>query len=70
LISSNLQYLLRGFGNALEAMARHVVSMKCDRMHRVLGEGNFVLTMSEGSFGDKHRADPPRAEWKNKNGKF
>jgi predicted SnoaL-like aldol condensation-catalyzing enzyme len=60
-------------------------------LHRVLGEGNFCLTMSEGSAGGEHSAlfdlfrlsdgkvvehwdvverIPPRAEWKNDNGKF
>ena len=62
-----------------------------DALHRVLGEGNFCLTMSEGSVGGVHSAIfdlfrlsdgkvvehwdvveriPPRAEWKNDNGKF
>lgn len=61
------------------------------RLHRVLAEGSFVLTVSEGlragfhtAFYDLHRvaggrivehwdtveAVPPRAEWKNDNGKF
>ena len=60
-------------------------------LHRVLGEGNFCLTMSEGTVGGEHSAIfdlfrlrdglvvehwdvveriPPRAEWKNDNGKF
>ena len=58
---------------------------------RLLHEGNFVLVVSEGSFGGKPsayydmyriqggkiaehwdtiEAIPPRAEWKNPNGKF
>jgi predicted SnoaL-like aldol condensation-catalyzing enzyme len=32
-------------------MAAQGVVMKYDVIHRVLGEGNFVLTVSEGSFG-------------------
>lgn len=28
--------------------------MKYERIHRVLGEGDFVLTVSEGTFGGKH----------------
>jgi predicted SnoaL-like aldol condensation-catalyzing enzyme len=57
----------------------------------VLGEGNFVLVVSEGTFGDRSRSYydlyrlqdekiaehwdtlesiPPRADWKNANGKF
>lgn len=44
---------LSGLGTALEAMARAGVTMKYDRVHKVLGEGNFVLAVSEGSFGGK-----------------
>jgi predicted SnoaL-like aldol condensation-catalyzing enzyme len=41
---------LSGLGKALEVMASAGVTMKYDRIHRVLGEGNFVLTVSEGTF--------------------
>ena len=62
-----------------------------DRNHRVLAEGSFVLSVSEGSMDGVHssfydlfriadgrivehwdttEAIPPRAEWKNDNGKF
>ncbi|WP_395845843.1 nuclear transport factor 2 family protein [Cystobacter fuscus] len=44
---------LSGLGQALQAMAKAGVSMKYDRVHKVLGEGNFVLVASEGSFGGK-----------------
>ncbi len=44
---------LSGLGAALKAMAEHGVTMKFDRVHKVLGEGNFVLAVSEGSFGGK-----------------
>lgn len=44
---------LSGLGAALEAMAKQGIAMKYDRLHKVLGEGNFVLTVSEGSFGGK-----------------
>ena len=44
---------LSGLGAALEAMAKAGVMMKYDRIHKVLGEGNFVLVVSEGSFGGK-----------------
>lgn len=47
---------LSGLGAALEAMAKAGVSMKYDRVHKVLGEGNFVLVASEGQFGGKHVA--------------
>jgi predicted SnoaL-like aldol condensation-catalyzing enzyme len=42
---------LSGLGAALEAMRKAGIVMKYDRVHKVLGEGNFVLTVSEGSFG-------------------
>lgn len=82
---------LSGLGRALEAMAKAGISMKYDRIHKVLGEGNFVLVVSEGSFAGRHTAFydlfrvaagkiaehwdtietiPPRAEWRNGNGKF
>ena len=44
---------LSGLGAALEAMAKAGVTMQCDRVHQVLGEGNFVLVVSEGSFAGK-----------------
>lgn len=42
---------LSGLGAALQAMAANGVTMKYDTIHQVLGEGNFVLTVSEGNFG-------------------
>lgn len=47
---------LSGLGAALEALAKQGIAMKYDKIHRVLGEGNFVLTMSEGSLGHTHSA--------------
>ena len=44
---------LSGLGQALQAMAQAGVTMKYDRVHKVLGEGNFVLVVSEGSFAGK-----------------
>jgi predicted SnoaL-like aldol condensation-catalyzing enzyme len=44
---------LSGLGAALEAMAKAGVTMTYDRTHAVLGEGNFVLAVSEGSFSGK-----------------
>ena len=82
---------LSGLGAALKALAEQGIVMKYDRVHKVLGEGNFVLVISEGSFGGKatsfydlFRVEagkiaehwdtmeniPPKAEWKNQNGKF
>ncbi len=42
-----------GLGAALQAMAKQGITMKYDKIHKVLGEGNFVLVMSEGAFAGK-----------------
>ncbi|HEY0709178.1 MAG TPA: nuclear transport factor 2 family protein [Polyangia bacterium] len=47
---------LSGLAAALKALAEKGITMKYDRIHRVLGEGNFVLVASEGSFGGVHTA--------------
>ena len=44
---------LSGLGTALQAMENQGITMKYDRIHKVLGEGNFVLTVSEGKFAGK-----------------
>lgn len=41
---------LSGLGQALQAMAEQGITMKYDKVHQLLGEGNFVLVVSEGSF--------------------
>lgn len=41
-------------GAALQAMAAQGIAMKYDTIHHVLGEGNFVLVVSEGNFGGQH----------------
>lgn len=45
---------LSGLGKALEDMAKNGVTMVYDKVHKVLGEGNFVLAVSEGKFAGKH----------------
>ncbi len=45
---------LSGLGAALQAMATQGITMKYDRIHKVLAEGNFVLVASEGHFAGKH----------------
>jgi predicted SnoaL-like aldol condensation-catalyzing enzyme len=45
---------LSGLGNALAALAKQGITLKYDSIHSVLGEGNFVLVVSEGTFGGKH----------------
>jgi predicted SnoaL-like aldol condensation-catalyzing enzyme len=47
---------LSGLGAGLKALAEKGIAMKYDRIHRVLGEGNFVLVASEGSFAGEHTA--------------
>ncbi len=42
---------LDGLGAALKYFAENDMVMIYDKVHKVLGEGNFVLTMSEGKFG-------------------
>ena len=42
---------LSGLGAALASMADQGISMVYDRVHMVLAQGNFVLAVSEGSFG-------------------
>ena len=44
---------LSGLSAALEAMATAGITMKYNHIHTVLGEGNFVLTVSEGAFAGK-----------------
>lgn len=87
LVADNLTGLFAG----LQALAKQGLAVKYERVHKILGEGNFVLVVSEGSFGGKPsayydlyriqagkiaehwdtiEAIPPRAEWKNPNGKF
>ncbi|MEH6451023.1 MAG: nuclear transport factor 2 family protein [Oleispira sp.] len=43
---------LAGLGAAFEAMAQQGISMVYTENHIVLGEGNFVLSVSEGTFAD------------------
>ena len=45
---------LSGLGAALEAMAKQGISMVYTKIHKILGEGNFVLGVSEGTFAGEH----------------
>lgn len=47
---------LTGLGQALQFMAEHGITMRYDKIHKVLGEGNFVLVVSEGSFSEQPTA--------------
>lgn len=45
---------LSGLGAALKALGEQGIFIKYDKIHKVLGEGNFVLVVSEGHFGKDH----------------
>jgi predicted SnoaL-like aldol condensation-catalyzing enzyme len=45
---------LSGLGRALEAWAKQGITMKYDRVHQVLGEGDFVLVVSGSARGAAH----------------
>ncbi|MEO0485873.1 MAG: nuclear transport factor 2 family protein [Pseudomonadota bacterium] len=42
---------LHGFGAFMAGMAEQSITMDYSTVHHVVGEGNFVLTMSEGAIG-------------------
>lgn len=42
---------LDGLGKAMQMMAKQGMTMEYHTIHKVLAEGNFVLTMSEGKLG-------------------
>lgn len=47
---------LSGLGKALDDWAKQGITMKYDKVHKVLGEGNFVLVVSEGQLAGQHTA--------------
>lgn len=47
---------LEGFGAFMGEMAKQGISMEYSTVHQVIGEGNFVLTLSEGAFGGEPQA--------------
>ncbi len=47
---------LEGFGAFMAEMAAQGMTMEYSVLHRVIGEGNFVLTMSEGTLGGQPQA--------------
>lgn len=47
---------LNGLGVALNELAKANMPMTYSQNHRILGEGNFVLSISEGTFMNKHVA--------------
>jgi predicted SnoaL-like aldol condensation-catalyzing enzyme len=47
---------LSGLGNALAEWAKQGITLKYDKIHKVLGEGNFVLVVSEGNLAGAHNS--------------
>lgn len=50
----NIPDQLSGLGKTLEVLAGQGIFMKYDTIHKVLGQGNFVLVVAEGHFGNDH----------------
>ncbi len=44
---------LKGFGEAMEALAKAGLKMEYRKTYKILGEGDFVLVQSEGEFAGK-----------------
>ena len=42
---------LSGLGAALEALGKQGIQMIYDKVHQILAQGNYVLAVSEGTFG-------------------
>ena len=45
---------LKGLSQGLQSMAKQGITMKYAANHKVLGQGNFVLAISEGQFAGQH----------------
>jgi len=52
----NIPDQLSGLGATLGELAKQGIFLKYDKIHRVLGEGNFVLVVSEGHFGKSYNS--------------
>jgi predicted SnoaL-like aldol condensation-catalyzing enzyme len=50
----NIPDQLSGLGKALSEWAKKGITLKYNKIHKVLGEGNFVLVVSEGFLGSQH----------------
>jgi len=47
---------LTGLAAGLQALAKEGHAVHYDRVHKILGEGSFVLVIAEGTFGDQPTA--------------
>ena len=45
-----------GLLNGVNELKKQGISLQIEKIHKVFGEGNFVLVVSEGKFGGKHTA--------------
>jgi predicted SnoaL-like aldol condensation-catalyzing enzyme len=45
-----------GLGKTLAELAKQGIMLKYDKVHKVVGEGNFVLVVSEGKFGGTYNS--------------
>jgi predicted SnoaL-like aldol condensation-catalyzing enzyme len=52
----NVPDQLSGLGKTLGEWAKQGITMKYDKIHKVLGQGNFVLIVSEGHLAGKHES--------------
>jgi predicted SnoaL-like aldol condensation-catalyzing enzyme len=52
----NIPNGVSGLGHAIQEMARQGITMEIHKVHRIIGEGNFVLVQSEGAFAGKPSA--------------
>lgn len=59
---------LSGLGAALEALGKQGITMVYDKTHQVLAQGNYVLAVSEGTFGGAHTSFYDL--WRVENGKI
>ncbi len=50
----NIPDQLSGLRSSLEELDKQGIVFKYDKIHKVLGEGNFVLVLSEGYLGKDH----------------
>jgi predicted SnoaL-like aldol condensation-catalyzing enzyme len=47
---------IEGLVNGIQALQKQGITLQIEKIHKVLGEGNFVLVLSEGKFAGKPTA--------------
>lgn len=68
LLKYSINLIVSGLNEALAALAEQNIQMIYTTTHQVLSQGNFVLAVSEGTFGDKPTAYYDL--WRVENGKI